>query len=235
MNKLFILILLASLPLVSFAQGYVEFTPDRPNRPVNLNISTQSGAMQVKIWDEPKVKIEYSRGIATTHNQDGNDINFRVNGHESVFVTAYVPENTNLSAKSFQNGSIQIVGVNGNLEVDSYNGAVSAQEISGTAVISAWNGAIDVSFKEVGDGAMAFTAYNGAISIRAPRETQATIEASLLNGEFATGFGENAEEVQEEYRETENGQEKWKVYQLNGGGPEWRIKAFNGSVSVAKW
>lgn len=234
MNKVFIFILLACMPAISFAQSYVEYTPERANRPVDVNLSTQSGALNVKTWEENMVRIEYSSDVAYTFNHEGNEVTFKVDQHQSVAITAYVPVNTNLTAKSFQNGAVQVTGVNGNMSVDSYNGAVSAQEISGTAVISAWNGAIDVSFQEVGDGAMGFTAYNGAISILAPSDTKATVEASLLNGQFGTGFGENAEELQEEYRRTENGQEKWQVYRLNGGGPEWRIKAFNGSVSIAK-
>lgn len=233
--KYSVLIALLSIPLLGLAQRSVEYNLEKPNKPADVHIYSQHGAMVVKAWDEPMVKIVMSSDVAYTIKSDKNEVNFRVSENEAVALTVYVPTNTNLLAKSFQSGAIQIWGINGNLEVDSYNGAVSAENISGTAVISAWNGAISATFKEVGDSPMAFTSYNGAISLVLPETTNASVRASVLNGNFYSAFHDPEEEMEKETEETENGRQSWYVTDLGNGGAEWRIKSLNGAVSITKW
>lgn len=235
MKKVNFIIALLCIPLLGLAQKSVEYNLEKPNKPANVHIYTQNGALMIESWDEPMVRIEIAGDAAYTTNSDKNDFTFRVTGQESAVITAYVPRNTDLLAKSFQSGAIQIRGVSGNLEIDSYNGAVSAENISGTAVISAWNGAISATFKEVDDSPMAFTSYNGAISIVLPESTNATVRASVLNGNFYSAFQPDGEEMEVEMEESENGQQKWHVTDLGNGGAEWRIKSYNGAVSITKW
>lgn len=235
MNKFILAIAIAWIPLFTLAQDPVEFELSDANRSADVEIYTQNGAVMIETWGENKVRIQMGNDVEFKQNQDGNQVRFEVTGQEHVALKVYVPENTNLKAKSFQSGAIQIKGVSGNLEIDSYNGAVSAENISGTAVISAWNGAISATFKEVDDSPMAFTSYNGAISIILPESTNATVRASLLNGHFYSAFQPNGEEMDYEMEDSENGRQKWQIAQLGNGGPEWRIKSYNGAVSLTKW
>lgn len=235
MNKLLISFSILMIPLICLGQETVEFELPNANRPAEVEIHTQNGAIMIETWGENKVRIQMGNDVEFKQNQDGNRVRFEVTGQEHVAMKVFVPENTNLKAKSFQSGAIQIKGVSGNLEIDSYNGAVSAENISGTAVISAWNGAISATFKEVDDSPMAFTSYNGAISIVLPRSTNATVRASVLNGNFYSAFQPDGEEMEVEMEEGENGQQKWHVTDLGNGGAEWRIKSYNGAVSITKW
>lgn len=235
MSKFIFSVMMACIPLFSLAQDQVEFELANANRSAEVEIYTQNGAVMIETWEENKVRIEMGNDVEYKQNVDGNRVRFEVTGQEHVAMKVYVPENTNLKAKSFQSGAIQIVGVKGNLEIDSYNGAVSAEDISGTAVISAWNGAISASFKEVDESPMAFTSYNGAISIVLPESTNATVRASVLNGHFYSAFQPAGEEMEYEMEKTEDGRQKWQIAQLGNGGPEWRIKSYNGAVSITRW
>lgn len=235
MNKFIFSAMMACIPLFTLAQDPIEFELSNANRPADVEIYTQNGAVMIETWEENKVRIQMGNEVEFKQNQDGNRVRFEVTGQGHVALKVFVPENTNLKAKSFQSGAIQIKGVSGNLEIDSYNGAVSAENISGTAVISAWNGAISATFKEVDEAPMAFTSYNGAISIVLPESTNATVRASVLNGNFYSAFQPDGEEMEVEMEESENGQQKWHVTDLGNGGAEWRIKSYNGAVSLTKW
>lgn len=235
MNKLLISFSILMIPLICLGQETVEFELPNANRPAEVEIHTQNGAIMIETWGENKVLIQMGNDVEFKQNQDGNRVRFEVTGQGHVALKVFVPENTNLKAKSFQSGAIQIKGVSGNLEIDSYNGAVSAENISGTAVISAWNGAISATFKEVDDSPMAFTSYNGAISIVLPRSTNATVRANVINGHFYSAFQSDGEEMEYEMEDNENGRQKWQIAQLGNGGAEWRIKSLNGAVSLTKW
>ncbi len=60
-----------------------------------------------------------------------------------------VPTNLAMNVETYNNGAIEIDGVNGEHSIESYNGSIALNNISGSASASTYNGEVKASFKSV--------------------------------------------------------------------------------------
>ncbi len=241
--KKFVWILLGltmMVPGTLFAQRSLYMPLSKSSREVRVKISTQKGALRILAWDKKAVKYEVEGGGLVNALEKQNEILIGVKGNEETDLTVYVPRNSHLLVKSFQEGSIFIRGVEGSLTVDAYNGAVKMTEVGGNAVVSAWNGPIFASFKYVNDKPMAFTSYEGEIKLLLPHDTDAKILASYQNGNLINEFAQRGGDAKTEVYEVEVGEnrikeKKWEQLILGRGKPEWRVRNLNGDIKILKW
>lgn len=152
-----------------------------------------------------------------------------------------IPGNFDLSIKTYNNGDIVIKEVTGDHEAENYNGAIEAMNISGSMVASTYNGEIKATFLKISpDTPMAFTTYNGAVDLTFPNTIKGSFKMKSENGEILSGFDLNIIQSSPVKKEDKR-YGTYKVYlddwikgTINGGGPEFMIKNYNGDIYIRK-
>lgn len=158
-------------------------------------------------------------------------------------LTIEVPFTTSMKLSTVNDGDIEVDNVQGDVEVSNINGPVKLTSISGSAVVDAINGEITVTFTKVDpEKSMSFSSLNGNIDVTVPSTTKATLKMKDDQGEIYSDF-----DVQLTHSKPETDQSfgrKKGAYHLkmdkgvqgniNGGGPEYNFKNFNGDIYIRK-
>ncbi|MFN8256560.1 MAG: hypothetical protein U0W24_12765 [Bacteroidales bacterium] len=152
-----------------------------------------------------------------------------------------VPANFSLTLKTVNNGNIQVTNVKGDHEISNINGDIVMSGISGSVVASSINGKIEISFDEITPNkAMSFANMNQKIDLTLPGNTKATLKMNSKMGEIYTDFDVEMVKTDPEVKQSpENNTyrvsiSKFITAKLNGGGPEFNFKNFNGNIIVRK-
>lgn len=177
------------------------------------------------------------------------DISAEVNGNmvsllcrttgKTVDFDIKVPRQISLKLKSLDNGNIDIVNIDGEIEIENGNGDISLKNISGSAVLSSVYGKISAGFREVNPASpMMFTSFEGDIEIVFPASTNARLKMKSEKGEILSDFNIKPSNRQSVVKNVENTRiyslEDWVVGTINGGGPEYIIKSYNGNITIRK-
>lgn len=155
-----------------------------------------------KLAEQVKVKLEPSG--------DGLNVKIEkpscmVNKSVSVSIVATVPSKTNLELSTYNgsikvsnlagdikgtthNGKASIYGVSGSLKLHTYNGGIVCKRISGDIRLETHNGKINVDYGPKASPVCnaSLITYNGGISLRAPKNFSALVEATTYNGSITT-------------------------------------------------
>jgi DUF4097 and DUF4098 domain-containing protein YvlB len=152
-----------------------------------------------------------------------------------------VPTGVDMQVHTYNDGVLTIQNIQGELELSNYNGEIYAYNISGSVVATSYNGEIKVTFDKITDGApMSFSTYNGDVDLTFPSSLKASLKMKTSSGEVYTGFDVNLTKsgpVQK--KDEKSGTYKvvvddWVKGDVNGGGPEFMIKSYNGDIYVRK-
>lgn len=149
-----------------------------------------------------------------------------------------VPRNFSLKLATINNGEINVSNIKGVIEASNPNGKITMTDIDGSVSADAINGNIVVAFKGVlPNTPMAFSSLNGKIDITFPKNTKANIKMKSDIGEMFTDF--NIKSLpQKKTKSKKKGKDgvyrvkvdKWIIGAINGGGPEFLFKNFNGDI-----
>jgi hypothetical protein len=142
-----------------------------------------------------------------------------------------VPRRTDLQLSTVNEGDIHVEGVTGELEIGSVNGTITLNQVGGTVVAHTVNGRITATVVSVNPGEpMAFITLNGEVDVTFPAGTKANLKLRTDNGNVNSDFklgpipdGQGHVEVN-----------KALSGPLNGGGPQFELRTFNGSVYLRK-
>ena len=152
-----------------------------------------------------------------------------------------VPQNFSLDLGTINNGNIKVTGVKGDHEISNVNGDVEMFSISGSAVVSNVNGKIEITFSEVNPNkAMSFATLNKKIDITFPANTKATLKMDSKMGEIYTDFDVDLVKTEPEVKKSTGDNtykleiSKYQTAKINGGGPEFNFKNFNGNIIIRK-
>lgn len=152
-----------------------------------------------------------------------------------------VPSGFDLNVSTYNDGDLEITNIQGALELNNYNGEITAKAISGSVVATTYNGEINVAFDKVTDGTpMSFSTYNGDIDLTFPATLKATLKMKTERGEILSGFDMTlAKTGPIQKKEEKSGTYKvviddWVKGDINGGGPEFVFKNYNGDVIIRK-
>jgi hypothetical protein len=141
-----------------------------------------------------------------------------VNGAVSVHGTA-----GDLKAET-TNGAVDVAGVQGKIRLGSTNGAISAEDAAGSVVAETTNGSIEVDLKRVDRGGdMSFETTNGHITLKVPKDIQASISASTTNGHVSTDLP-----VQLHGKASKHHLDG----DVNGGGGKLHLESTNGGIEI---
>ncbi|KAI9449257.1 hypothetical protein F5148DRAFT_1291722, partial [Russula earlei] len=152
-----------------------------------------------------------------------------------------VPQDVKLKVVT-TTSAVEISDLKAEVEVTSTNGAIRLNNISGSVVASTTNGNITASFSSVNPQApMAFTTFNGHVSVSFPADTKANFKLNSESGEVYTDFDMDIDRTHPQANPVSKEQGVYKISRsnviygkINGGGPEISMKTFRGNIYVKK-
>ena len=248
------------------AKSYVQDTEEieiplsKPGEKGKLEIESKNGKVKITAYNGPTVKVKmtkYTKKVDKESNKEGlrllssggfdinieeynNNVKVEPEGwNNRIDFEIQVPANFDMDIQTYNNGSIEVDGVNGEFSIESYNGPITLTNISGSASASTYNGAVKASFKSVKANApMLFSTYNGDVDITVPAGTK--FSAKMKTGrDIFTDF-ENFVLQKSEPQKTKEDKgfklkyEDWVQGKLNGGGAEVMMETRNGNIYIRK-
>ncbi|MCA1568314.1 MAG: DUF4097 domain-containing protein [Acidobacteria bacterium] len=181
-----------------------------------ISLKNITGKVQINIWQRNEVKVDavkraYKRArlaeaeisieaspevihVSTTYASSTNTWNFggegQYNNPASVEYTLTVPSGVRLDTIELVNGLLNIEDVAGDVEASSINGSVMARGLTGEVKLSTVNGKIDARFERLRPPrSITLTSVNGPIMMLLPKNTDAEIMASSIQGEISNNLG----------------------------------------------
>jgi DUF4097 and DUF4098 domain-containing protein YvlB len=233
-----------------------------PARPGALHVSLVHGSITVKGSSRKDVLVEVrprgdddseqksaqagglrriAQPTAFTVEEENNRVEVSANDPRrgcDVFIE--VPARIDLQLSTVNAGDIQVDGVEGELEISNVNGAITLTRVGGSVVAHTTNGAVNVALTRVTPGkSMAFTTLNGAVDVSLPASTKANLRLRSDNGQLFTDFDFTQQAVEMKETHEPNGRTMKEIGKviggsINGGGPEFELRSFNGNVYVRK-
>lgn len=183
-------------------------------------------------------------GSSITLEEENNVVTVSV-GHrnrgDNLIVS--VPAKTSLKLSVTNGKMLTVEGVDGEMELNATNGGITLTDVSGSIVAHSMNGKIIAKLKRVDDGKpMSFSAYNSQIDVTLPATTKANLKMQTQNGEVFTDFDVNIQPntvMKDDKDGAREGKRRVRYESIstgtiNGGGPEFSFKNFNGNIYIRK-
>ncbi len=203
-----------------------------------------------KMISEKKEETAKAKGMrliqaATTGleiEEENNVISIDVESQkQAVDLTIQVPYATSLEIDSYTNGDINIENVKGEIEVEKYDGELNLSAISGSVVAHTYSGNIVVTFTKVDPGKpMSFSNYSGDIDVTFPADIKATVKMKSNQGDIYSDFDISLKPSPQKVEKPREKRGKYRVSfdylygTINGGGPEYHFKTYNGDIFIRK-
>jgi DUF4097 and DUF4098 domain-containing protein YvlB len=184
-----------------------------------------------------------SQGGGFTVEEENNEMKIQSSMHRSSEFEIQVPAKTNLHLSLVNGRDIVVDSIEGDLEVNNVNGSVSLTNIIGSVVANSVNGGVLAKLTRVtAQKPMAFTALNGNVDVTLPASTKANLKLRSDMGEVLTDFDVQLRRTDTNTTEDarrQGGRFRLEVNRsiagtINGGGPEFELRTFNGNVYVRK-
>ena len=179
-----------------------------------------------------------------TIEENNNQIVLSSGGNNrGVDFTIDMPSRSNLKLTTLNAGPIVVENVDGDIEVNNMNESITLTNVSGSVVANAHNGSLKVVMTRVAsDRAMAFTTFNGVVDVTLPPALKANFKLRSDHGEIFSGFDlqtRPAASTSSPSLRGPDGRIHIDVNQaiqgsVNGGGPEFEFRSFNGNIYVRK-
>jgi len=178
--------------------------------------------------------------LEVTENE--NQVSIKSNSwNHKINLEIEVPGGIDVALHTYNGGDLMATNIQGELALTNYNGDITGLNISGSTVASTYNGEIKVTFDKVTEGTpMSFSTFNGDIDLTFPSTLKATLKMKTEQGEILTGFDVKiTSKGPVQMKDTKAGVYKvvvddWKQGDINGGGPEFTMKNYNGDILIRK-
>jgi len=148
-----------------------------------------------------------------------------------------VPQKFDLEVSTVNDGKLKIDNITGKISAENVNGPITMRGISGSVLASTVNGAVSIIFNSIfPDDPMVFTTMNGDIDVTFPGSLEASVKLKSDMGEIFTDFDIDVTDTKPKVSKTEDSGtykvtiEDWIYGKINGGGPEFTFKNFNGDI-----
>jgi hypothetical protein len=218
-------------------RGRGRFGPDPDPRPfgrgrgrdgdgdtTGLRRLTQPGGFEV---EEHNNQVEISSGGAMNRGVD---------------FTIQVPARINLKLSTLNHGPIVVENVEGEIEVENQNESVTLTNVAGSVVANAHNGKVKVVMTRLtAEKAMGFTSFNGDVDVTIPAAARANLKMRSDMGEIFTDFDV---QIRPGTPAAAPGARRDGGFRLdvnrsiqgavNGGGPEFELRTYNGNIYLRK-
>jgi hypothetical protein len=233
-----------------------------PSRPVTLKANLLHGSIEVEAYEGKDVLLEWVDsdgekdkgepkrvdGMYRIPNRSGG-LSAEASGNVvtissgwptgEILVKVKVPTRTSVQAGSTNGELISIRGVAGDHELSHVNGEIRALDIAGSLVAQSTNGDIEVTFREATpDKTMSFITFNGDVDVTFPASFRADLKISSMQGEILSDV---ELEMVPTTPKVDRGDSRFSFKlerevhaRLGGGGPEVRLKTFNGDIRIRR-
>jgi hypothetical protein len=234
-----------------------------PSRPGTLKVHVLNGSITVRGGAAKQVTVEgRGRGEETgrsnpppagmrrltqrsgfTVEEEANTMSIgSANLNRSIDLDIQVPVRTNLNVSTVNNGTVIVEGVDGDLEVNNVNGPITLTNVAGSVVAHSVNGKVQVTMTRVtAQKAMAFTSLNGAVDVTLPGATRADVRLRSDRGDVYTDFDLQMKTPAAAAPSPNRRDGRYRIEidhsiygSMNGGGPEFELRTFNGDVFLRK-
>ncbi|HKC58063.1 MAG TPA: DUF4097 family beta strand repeat-containing protein [Vicinamibacterales bacterium] len=176
--------------------------------------------------------------------EDRNTVSIDVGPPRQIDFIIEVPIRTNLDLETVM-GSIVVDGIEGELEIESVNGTVMLTNVGGSVVAHTVNGKLTATITRAApEQPMAFTSMNGSIDVTLPAAVKANLKLRSDQGDVYTDFDlqlrRGSSNPNPDVNIRRNGRTRVvdvdnAIYgSVNGGGPDFEMRTFNGNVYVRK-
>jgi len=205
-----------------------------------LRLENTNGSVRVTTWDEPRVRVEATKGAPTQEalreievlvEGEGDRVAVRTRQPKRLFFGASgqveyrvsVPRGARVTVKNV-NGGVEVAGVEGGVHAATVNGTVDASRIGGEVDAQTVNGTVDVSMARIDPASRnRLDTTNGTVRLTLPPDASAEVEAGTVNGaahcDFALADGASV------------GRRKLSG-RIGQGGARFVLKTVNGTASV---
>jgi DUF4097 and DUF4098 domain-containing protein YvlB len=232
-----------------------EFHQSYPlNATGRVSIANINGSVRISVWDQNEVKVDaVKRGnrrealdevkieVANTadsvrikteypnSNWSGGDRETRrsYNNSASVEYTLTIPRKARLDSVELVNGSLDIEGVEGDVEAACVNGSVKARGLTGEVKLSTVNGGVEATITRLDESKpTSLSSVNGSIVLTIPSNANAQVKASTIHGRITNDFGLQVNDGEFVGHDLSG--------QIGTGGTRIRLSNVNGSISIKR-
>lgn len=177
---------------------------------------------------------------APYRRRDGsmNHRGWRHYGYDAEFdFEIKVPRETDVMAKTINDGEITVSSVKGDFEIDNINGGIEMKGAAGSGRVYALNGDVIVSFDENPEKDCFFGSLNGEIEVAFKPGFSADFRFKTFNGQVYTDFDMTYLRPRKATQRRKGGKFVYKADRSFGarvgdGGPEMEFDGFNGDIHV---
>lgn len=183
-------------------------------------------------------------GMGLTVEEENNTVRIHSNSGNHGDLLVRVPYATSLKLKCMNGGDLKVSHVTGEIELSNLNGGVLATGVSGSILAHSMNGKVVAMVDRVNPGKpMSFSSMNGDVDVTLPSDLRANVKMKSDNGDVYSDFDvklsptANAPLVED--GRSHGGKYRVKIDRttagsINGGGPDFDFKTFNGNVYIRK-
>jgi len=218
-----------------------------------LVLSNVNGSVTVESWDQSKVRVEAELKVKASGrdraeeamsklkievNREGDTLEVRTrsprdenggflswifgsNADYEVRYKVTMPKKFDADIETV-NGHIEANELAGKLRFETTNGGIEVLRAAGSVDASTTNGSIRAELTEVNRVPMRLDTTNGRIEISLPHGAGVNVDAATTNGSIDTDFAIS----------TTSFRRNRIAGEINGGGPELRLRTTNGSIRI---
>jgi DUF4097 and DUF4098 domain-containing protein YvlB len=216
-----------------------------------VSLENLNGAARITVWDRNEVQVNAAKRayrqdrlneakvevsstpdairIETTyprHNMNfTNQEKGRYYNPATVEYSITVPRQARLESIDMVNGSLEIDGVEGDVNASTVNGALTVRGLKGEAKLNTVNGALEAVFAQLDPTkTLSLGSVNGNLVMIIPSDSNAVVRAETLSGSISNDFG----------LDTQDGEYVGhSLYgQIGSGGPRIKLGNVNGGISI---
>jgi len=160
--------------------------------------------------------------------------------NREINLAVEVPTRTKLRV-SIVNGGVTVDSVDSEIEINTVDGAITLTNVGGSVVAHAVDGNITATVARVAPQApMAFTSLNGDIDVSLPAAVKTNLRLRSDQGDVFTDFdvqviaSASANQTQRNGRGVRIDVNRSIYGTVNGGGPDFELRTFDGNIYVRK-
>jgi len=211
----------------------------------HVTLDTYKGTVRVSTWDRNEVDVavrieedgdvfaqsikradvRFDASPSDVRITSDNQWSFFLDGSAPLYhYTIRMPRTASLRIKDYKSES-EVSDLAADLEINTYKGTLQLRNFSGGLRVDTYKGEIRADFAAV-TAPVRIETYKGSIELRMPRDSRFDLATDLgrRGGDPDNDFAR--------YVRTSNSRDRTQRSQVNGGGPEVRVRSYKGEFRL---
>jgi DUF4097 and DUF4098 domain-containing protein YvlB len=202
--------------------------------------SPSGDARNRRTADVPQGFRVLTSGSGVNISEENNQMQINAASTGATRLDIRVPTRVNLTLSGHNGAGIDVENVEGDIEARHHNASIRLTNVAGSVVANTHNGDIRVVLTRItGDKAMAFTSFNGTVDVTLPASAKANLRMRSDRGDIITDFDVQVRPGTAPQTRSDGRTRVIEINQsvfgaINGGGPEFELRTFNGDIFVRR-